>query len=107
MLIGLTMALGVALFGASFDSFQNLTASYQRLYDDLVFADLTVTGGSSSDVAARLAQEPGVAALATRTVADVPIAVGENVHISRARSGLVHYENLAAADLNHPGRVTS
>jgi len=83
MLIGLTMALGVALFGASFDSFQNLTASYQRLYDDLVFADLTVTGGSSSDVAARLAQEPGVAALATRTVADVPIAVGEHHLLGR------------------------
>lgn len=82
--IGVTILLGVALFGASYDAFENLTASYQGLYDDLGFADLTITGGSPDAVAARLADEPGVAAVTTRTVADVPIDVGGHRFLGRA-----------------------
>ena len=37
----------------------------------------------------------------------VNITAGENVHISRTRANLVHYENLAAGDLDHPGRMIS
>jgi putative ABC transport system permease protein len=81
--VGVTILLGVALFGASYDAFQNLTASYQGLYDDLRFADLTITGGPADAVAARLADEPGVAAVATRTVADVPIDAGGHRFLGR------------------------
>jgi putative ABC transport system permease protein len=81
--VGVTILLGVALFGASYDAFQNLTASYQGLYDDLRFADLTISGGSADAVAARLSTEPGVAAVATRTVADLPIAVGSHRLVGR------------------------
>ena len=81
--VGVTMLLGVALFGASYDAFQNLTASYQGLYDDLAFADLTITGGDPATVAGHLAGEPGVAAVGTRTVADVPIDVGGHRFIGR------------------------
>jgi putative ABC transport system permease protein len=83
LLIGVTMVLGVTLFGASFDAFQNLTSSYQHLYDDLAFADLTVTAGDPSEVAASLTAEPGVAAVALRTVADVPFAVGDHRMLGR------------------------
>ncbi|HEY6014238.1 MAG TPA: FtsX-like permease family protein [Candidatus Limnocylindrales bacterium] len=81
--IGVTIVLGVALFGASYDAFQNLTASYQRLYDELDFADLTVAGGPTEAIAARLAAEPGVDAVATRTVADVPIDVAGHRFVGR------------------------
>jgi len=81
--VGVTILLGVALFGASFDAFQNLTSSYQRLYHDLGFADLTVGGGSQEAIAARLAGAPGVAAVTSRTVADVPVAVGEHRFLGR------------------------
>jgi len=81
--IGITMFLGVTLFGASFDAFQNLTASYEGLYRDLAFADLTVTGGDPSTVAERIASEANVAAVTTRTVADVPIAVGGRRFLGR------------------------
>ena len=57
--IGVTILLGVALFGASYDAFQNLTASYQGLYDDLGFADLTIIGGSPQAISSRLAGEQG------------------------------------------------
>lgn len=81
--IAVTMLLGVALFGASYDAFQNLTSSYERLYEELGFADLTVVGGDPDTVAARLASDPAVAATATRTVADVPISVGDHRFVGR------------------------
>ena len=37
----------------------------------------------------------------------VSITVGDNVHLSKARSTLAHYENLAAGDLAHAGRMIS
>jgi putative ABC transport system permease protein len=80
--IGVTILLGVALFGASYDAFQNLTASYQGLYNDLALADLTVTGDRPG-IAEALSREAGVAAVATRTVADVPIAIGEQRLVGR------------------------
>jgi putative ABC transport system permease protein len=81
--VGVTILLGVALFGASYDAFQNLTASYEGLYRDLGFADLTVTGGSADTIAQELASEPGVAVVGTRTVADVPISVGDHRFVGR------------------------
>jgi putative ABC transport system permease protein len=72
--VGATIVLGVMLFAASYDAFLNLTASYQRTYDDLAFADLTISGGDQG-AAGALAGTTGVAAVVQRTQADVPIAV--------------------------------
>ena len=68
--LGLTVLLGVALFGASFDAYRNLTASYGGLYDRLAMADLVATGGTSTDVAAALDDLDGVDATATRAVGE-------------------------------------
>ena len=50
--IGATVMLGVLLFVASYDSFRNVQASYDRTYARTHFADLTVTGGDSDAIAA-------------------------------------------------------
>ena len=74
----ITVALGVMLFAASYDAFRNLTASYQQTYDDLRFADLTVTGGDQAAFAADAAGTPGVAAVHERVQADVPTQVPQS-----------------------------
>jgi putative ABC transport system permease protein len=79
----ITIVLGVALFGASFDAFQNLTASYQGLYESLALADLSAVAAAPSDVATALAGDPDVAATTTRTVADVPMQVGDHRFVGR------------------------
>jgi putative ABC transport system permease protein len=81
--IGATILLGVALFAASFDAFQNLNASYRQLYEDLAFADLVAVGGDPEVVAARLAADPAVEAVTTRSVVDVPIRVGDRRFLGR------------------------
>ena len=81
--IGLTIMLGVGLYGASYDAFQNLTASYHQLYDDLAFADLTVAGGPADRVVAAGSAVPGVAATTTRAVGEVPIRHGEHDQLGR------------------------
>ena len=86
--VGVTIMLGVALFGAAYDAFQNLTTSYQRVYQDLRFADLTITGGLVETAAVEVADEPEVESLATRTVADVPIRVGDHRFPRRPRCPL-------------------
>ncbi|MDL4821937.1 ABC transporter permease [Actinomadura opuntiae] len=65
--------LGVALFGASYDAYKNLDSGYRRLFEKYRFADLTVSGGDTAAIARTAAAEPGVAATAVRTVADVPM----------------------------------
>ncbi|NJD28206.1 MAG: FtsX-like permease family protein [Chloroflexi bacterium] len=81
--IGATMLLGVALFAASFDAFQNLNASYRGLYDQLAFADLVAVGGDPAVVSSHLQGEPSVAAVATRSVADLPLSVAEHRFLGR------------------------
>lgn len=70
-----TVLLGVMLFAASFDAFRNLTASYQQTYEDLAFADLTVSGGDTDGFAAQARTAPGVQDVARRVQADVPLVV--------------------------------
>ena len=53
--IAVTIFLGVALFGASYDAYRNLDSSYQRSFAEYRFANLTVTGGDSGRIAARSA----------------------------------------------------
>ena len=81
--VGVTIMLGVALFGASYDAFQNLTASYQAMYDQLGFADLTVSGGPVDRIATDGAAVAGVAAAATRSVGEVPIRIGAHDQLGR------------------------
>ena len=50
--IGATVMLGVLLFVASYDSFRNVQASYDRTYVRTHFADWTVTGGDPEAIAA-------------------------------------------------------
>jgi putative ABC transport system permease protein len=81
--VAATMVLGVGLFGASYDAFQNLTSSYQGLYERLDFADLTAVGGSPDAVAAALGSVSGVEATAVRTVGDTPIRIGDRKLVGR------------------------
>jgi putative ABC transport system permease protein len=81
--VWLTIVLGVALFGASYDAFQNLTASYQRMYDNLAFADLTVTGGPVDQIVADGAGVEGVTASATRSVGDGLLRIDGRTQLGR------------------------
>ncbi|HVT77799.1 MAG TPA: hypothetical protein VHD87_12275, partial [Acidimicrobiales bacterium] len=74
--VALTLGLGIAVFGAAFDSYGNLKSSYAAIYTRLNFADATISGANTAAVAARLRREPGIGALATRVQADVPFRVG-------------------------------
>ncbi|MFC6930333.1 hypothetical protein ACFQHO_08320 [Actinomadura yumaensis] len=65
--------LGVALFGASYDAYKNLDGGYRALFDRYRFADITLAGGDAEAIAREAARTGGVAAAATRTVADVPL----------------------------------
>jgi putative ABC transport system permease protein len=73
--IGATVMLGVLLFIASYDSFRNVQASYDRTYVRTHFADLTVSGGEPDTFAAAIRDIPGVARVVTRTQADRPMMV--------------------------------
>lgn len=78
-----TVVLGVALFGASYDAYQNLLASYQAVFDRTRFADLTIEGGDSETVAAAIRGTPGVTAVATRSTAELPLRLGDSTLIGR------------------------
>jgi putative ABC transport system permease protein len=67
------VVLGVALFGAAYDAYRNLDASYRSIFDRYRFADITLVGGAADAIARRAAATPGVAAVQVRTVADVPL----------------------------------
>jgi putative ABC transport system permease protein len=78
-----TVALGVGLFGASFDAYQNLLASYDELFTETHFASLTIQGGDRAEVAAAVGSVAGVDAVATRSTADLPVRVGETHLLGR------------------------
>jgi putative ABC transport system permease protein len=69
--------LGIALYGAAYDAYQNLDASYRSIFDRYRFADLTVVDGDTETIARQVAAVPGVAAVNTRTVADVPMRLSD------------------------------
>jgi putative ABC transport system permease protein len=81
--IGVTVMLGVLLFVASYDSFRNVQASYDRTYARTHFADLTVTGGDSDAIAAAVRNAAGVDRVVTRTQADRPMAIGATKLVGR------------------------
>ncbi len=81
--VGLTVFLGVTLFAASYDSFRNLRASYEETFTEFRFANLTIGGGDTEAIADRADAADGVASVQTRTVADVPIRIGDHKLLGR------------------------
>ncbi len=73
--VALTLGLGVAVFGAAYDAYRNLTVSYSEVYDRLQFADITLTGGDTEQLVAELEAIDGVAAVMRRDQRDVPFRV--------------------------------
>ncbi len=81
--IAVTVMLGVMLFIASYDSFRNLTDSYNQTYDRLHFADLTASGGDPKKLAAIARSAQGVGQVTTRTQADVPLDIDDTKLLGR------------------------
>ncbi|NGO71080.1 ABC transporter permease [Streptomyces boncukensis] len=81
--ITVTVLAGVLLFVAGYDSYRNLSSSYDRTYERLRFADLTADGGSPDRSADAVRGAPGVAAVTTRTQADRPLRIGGDKLIGR------------------------
>jgi putative ABC transport system permease protein len=81
--IALTIFLGVTLFGASYDAFRNLDASYRQAYEDFRLANLTVTGGRTGRIAGEARASNGVESVTSRVQADVPLQVGATKLLGR------------------------
>ncbi len=81
--VALTVFLGVTLFAASYDSFQNLEASYEETFTEFRFANLTIGGGDTGAVAEVAAALDGVESVGVRTVADLPIRIGDHKLLGR------------------------
>ncbi|HZJ03694.1 MAG TPA: FtsX-like permease family protein [Thermoleophilia bacterium] len=80
----ITIFLGVVLFGASYDAFLDLQASYQSLYDTLRFADFTIETQNPEQLARSGGELDGVAASTIRPVAEIPLRVaGEHKLLGR------------------------
>ncbi len=73
--VAVTMLLGVALFGASFDAYRNLLGSYDRVFAETHFADIWIGGGDTAAIADRVAGVDGVSEVTTRVRVDVPMRV--------------------------------
>lgn len=74
--VGVTVAIGVMTFAATWDAFRNLTVSYEQTYDRLAFADMTIAGGAP-DLPVTIAAITGVESVSVRHTADVPITIGD------------------------------
>ncbi len=72
--VGVTVAIGVMMFAATYDSYRNLTVSYQQTYDRLAFADVTITGGANQ-LPDTLRSIRGVRTVAVRHRVDVPVTI--------------------------------
>jgi putative ABC transport system permease protein len=75
--ITITMFLGVTIFGATYDSFRNLQASYATTATQFHFANLTASGGDAAAIATAAQGTNGVDAVVTRASADIPFQVGD------------------------------
>ncbi len=81
--IAVTIFLGVTLFGASYDAYRNLDASYRRAFTDYRFANLVVTGGSTGRIAREVRGTAGVESVQARVQADLPLRVGSDKFLGR------------------------
>ncbi|MDJ0499187.1 MAG: ABC transporter permease, partial [Acidimicrobiia bacterium] len=82
--ITVTIFLGVGIFGAAWDSYSNLVASYDQTAIDYRFANLTLAGGDTAAIADLASDNPGVESVETRTTADVAFRVGDTKLLGRA-----------------------
>jgi putative ABC transport system permease protein len=73
--VGVTVVIGVMMFAATYDSYLNLTASYEQTYERLAFADMTISGGDEG-LADTLRGVGGVETVTVRHTADLPITIG-------------------------------
>jgi putative ABC transport system permease protein len=73
--VGATVVIGVMMFAATYDSYLNLTASYEQTYDRLAFQDMMIAGGDDG-LPATLEDIDGVSAVTVRHTADLPITIG-------------------------------
>jgi putative ABC transport system permease protein len=80
--VALTLGLGVAVFGAAYDAYRNLTVSYAEVYDRLQFADVTLTGGDTEQLVANLEAIDGVAAVMLRDQSELPFRVQQGAGAS-------------------------
>ncbi|MDJ0767205.1 MAG: FtsX-like permease family protein [Ilumatobacter sp.] len=74
--VAVTVFLGIVLFAANIDAAGNLAASYEELYDRLEFGDVWATAGPTDEMVERLARDPDVTAVATRTRFDASLEIG-------------------------------
>ncbi len=98
--VALTLALGVAVFGAAYDSYHNLESSYAHVYDRLAFADVTVTGGDTSSIADAVRRLPGTPAVATRVETDLPFRIGAGGEVHTLLGRLVGQPATGAPRVN-------
>ncbi|NIA25411.1 MAG: FtsX-like permease family protein [Gammaproteobacteria bacterium] len=70
-----TIVLGIALFGGSYDAYLNLTASYDQMFVTLNTADMTISGGDTEAIVAAAREVDGVEDVSTRSVAEVPVRI--------------------------------
>ena len=73
----MTVVIGIMMFAATYDSYLNLTASYEQTYDRLAFADMTIAGGDDA-LPDTIEAIPGVQAVIVRHTADIPITIGDD-----------------------------
>ncbi len=81
--IGVTIFLGVVLFGASYDAYRNLESSYKEAFAELRFANLTITGGDTKSIAGTARRAGGVDHVSTRIQADLPLQAGRTKLLGR------------------------
>ncbi|MDJ0924993.1 MAG: ABC transporter permease [Acidimicrobiia bacterium] len=82
--ITITIFLGVAIFGAAWDSYSNLVASYDQTAVDYRFANLTIVGGDTEAIADAARAEPDVESVETRTTVDVAFRIEDTKLLGRA-----------------------
>ena len=95
MAVGVTVVIGVMMFAATYDSYLNLTASYEQTYERLDFADMTITGGDE-DLPHTLSGIDGVQTVTVRHSADLPITIG----IDTLRGRLIGTPTTGQPDIN-------
>ena len=71
----ITIILGIALFGGSYDAYLNLTESYDQMFVSLNTADMTISGGDTNAIVDAALATEGVGEVATRSVAEVPVRI--------------------------------
>lgn len=74
--VAITVFLGITLFGASYDAYLNLEESYEAMFGELQFADITMVGGDVETLAEEASTQQGVQSVEVRSVADLPLRVG-------------------------------